>query len=239
MKHHSLVRRVIAWVGGLDLILMMSVLAIVLGALIFIVVADLVAGGATVRIDDQLIHCMRNPVDLTDPIGPEWLEDVVRDLTSLGSAAILGLVTTVVVGFLLIRRTYHAMGLLLISTLGGLLLSLLLKGHFSRPRPDVVPRLAEVYTSSFPSGHSMLSAVIYLTLGALLSRLVERKGLKVYILSVAMLLALLVGVSRVYLGVHYPTDVLAGWSIGLSWAILCWLVARKLQRKGVVERSAE
>jgi undecaprenyl-diphosphatase len=131
------------------------------------------------------------------------------------------------------------MGLLLISTLGGLLLSLLLKGHFSRPRPDVVPRLAEVYTSSFPSGHSMLSAVIYLTLGALLSRLVERKGLKVYILSVAMLLALLVGVSRVYLGVHYPTDVLAGWSIGLSWAILCWLVARKLQRKGVVERSAE
>ena len=167
------------------------------------------------------------------------MEDVVRDLTSLGSAAVLGLVTTVVVGFLLIRRTYHAIGLVLVATVGGLLLSLLLKGFFSRPRPDIVPRLAEVYTSSFPSGHSMLSAVVYLTLGALLARLVERPALKVYVLTVAMLLALLVGFSRVYLGVHYPSDVLAGWSVGLSWAILCWLVARRLQRTGVVERSAE
>ena len=108
MKHRNLVRRVIAWLGGLDLILLLSVLTIVLGALIFIVIADLVAGGATVRIDDRLIHFLRNPAVPTDPIGPERLEDVVRDLTSVGSAAILGLVTAVVVGFLLIRRTYHA-----------------------------------------------------------------------------------------------------------------------------------
>ena len=239
MTNRSLLRRVIVWLGGLDLILLMAWLAMVAGALCFIVVADLVRGGATLRIDDQLIRSLRNPADPADPIGPAWLEDTVRDLTSLGSAAVLGLVTMVVVGFLLIRRTYHAMGLVLIATLGGLALSLVLKGHFSRPRPDMVPRLAEVYTSSFPSGHSMLAAVIYLTLGALLSRLVERPALKVYVLSVAMLLALVVGLSRVYLGVHYPTDVLAGWSVGLSWAILCWLVARQLQRKGVVERSAE
>jgi len=239
MTYRGLFRGAIAWLGGLDLIVQSAVFAMVAGAWGFIAVADKVKDGKTLGIDDRLIRCLRNPADPTDPIGPEWLEDVVRDLTSLGSAAILGLMTTVVVGFLLIRRTYHAVGLVLTATLGGLLLSLLLKGYFSRPRPDMVPRLAKVYTSSFPSGHSMLSAVIYLTLGALLSRLVERPALKVYVLTVAMLLALLVGFSRVYLGVHYPSDVLAGWSVGLAWAILCWLVARRLQRTGVVEDSVE
>ena len=239
MTYRRWVRTVIAWLGGLDLILLMAVLAMVAGAWLFIGIADKVKGGGTLGMDDRLIRCLRNPSDPTDPIGPEWLEDTIRDLTSLGSAAVLGLVTTVVVVFLLIRRTYHAMGLVLFATLGGLLLSLVLKEYFSRPRPDIVPRLAEVYTSSFPSGHSMLSAVIYLTLGALLARLVERRALKIYVLIVAMGLALLVGVSRVYLGVHYPSDVLAGWSVGLSWAILCWLVGRRLQRTGVVEASAE
>jgi undecaprenyl-diphosphatase len=239
MTYRGSFRSVIKWLGGLDLILLVAVLAMVAGAWGFIVIADKVKGGKPLGIDDRLIRGLRNPADPKDPIGPEWVEDVVRDLTSLGSAAVLGLVTTVVVGFLLIRRTYHAMGLVLVATVGGLLLSLLLKEYFSRPRPDIVPRLAVVYTSSFPSGHSMLSAVIYLTLGALLARLVERPALKVYILTVAMLLALLVGFSRVYLGVHYPSDVLAGWSVGLSWAILCWLVARRLQHTGVVEKSAE
>jgi undecaprenyl-diphosphatase len=236
MKYRGLVRSVNRWIGDLDLILLMAVLAMVAGAWGSIGIAHKVKRGEPLGIDDRLIRCLRNPAD---PHGPEWLEEVVRDLTSLGSAAVLGLVTTVVVGFLLIRRTYHAVGLVLVATVGGLLLSLLLKGYFSRPRPDIVPRMAEVYTPSFPSGHSMLSAVIYLTLGALLSRLVERPALKVYILTVAMLSALLVGFSRVYLGVHFPTDVLAGWSVGLSWAVLCWLGERRLQRTGVVERSAE
>jgi undecaprenyl-diphosphatase len=152
---------------------------------------------------------------------------------------VLSLLTASVVGFLLIRRTYHAVGFVLVATMGGLVLSLLLKRSFARPRPELVSHLSAVYTSSFPSGHSMLSAVVYLTLGALLARLVEGPALKIYIILVAMLLTLLVGVSRVYMGVHYPTDVLAGWSVGLSWAILCWLVARRLQRRGVVEGSTE
>jgi undecaprenyl-diphosphatase len=239
MKDHGLFRGVTTWLGSLDLILLLAVLAMVAGAWGFIEIADKVVEGETRRIDEHLIRSLRNPADSSDPIGPKWLEEMVRDLSALGSVAVLGLVTPVVVGFLLIRRTYHAMWLVLIATVGGLMLSILLKGYFARPRPDLVPHLEEVNYSSFPSGHTMISAVVYLTLGALLSRLVERPALKVYILTVALLLTLLVGASRVYLGVHYPTDVLAGWSVGLSWAILCWLVARRLQRKGLVETTAE
>src|SRR5205085_9940078 len=106
---------------------------------------------------------------------------------------------------------------------------------FDRPRPSVVPHLSHVMTSSFPSGHSLLSAVVYLTLGSLLARLVGPPRLKLYFLGVAVLLSFLVGLSRVYLGVHYPTDVLAGWAAGLTWAVLCWLLARYLQHRGAVE----
>ena len=239
MKRAAPLRRLIAWLGELDLILLLAVFAMATGLWTFLAIADRVAGGTTQHLDDRLILALRHPNDPSDPIGPAWMEEVGRDLTALGGMAVLSLTTAAVAGFLFIRRRYHAMGFLLGATVGGLALSLLLKNHFARPRPELVPHLSRVYTSSFPSGHSMLSAVVYLTLGALLARLVKGPALKVYVLSIAMLLTFLVGVSRVYMGVHYPTDVLAGWSVGLSWAILCWLVARRLQREGVVEGSAE
>jgi undecaprenyl-diphosphatase len=111
-----------------------------------------------------------------------------------------------------------------------------LKNWFDRPRPTVVPHLSIVSTSSFPSGHSTLAATIYLTLGALLGRFVRERRLRAYFLIVALVLSLLVGVSRVYMGVHYPTDVFAGWTAGLAWALICRLVARALQQRGAVEQ---
>jgi undecaprenyl-diphosphatase len=123
------------------------------------------------------------------------------------------------------------------ATSSGFALSVALKALFRRPRPEVVPHLMRAYSSSFPSGHSMISAVVYLTLGVLLAQLVHRRLLKFYFLMLAVLLTVLVGVSRVYLGVHYPTDVLAGWTAGLVWAVLGWLVQRALQRRGQVERE--
>jgi undecaprenyl-diphosphatase len=116
-----------------------------------------------------------------------------------------------------------------------MLLSTLLKMGFDRPRPDLVPHGALVYTASFPSGHATLSAVVYLTLGALLARVQPRLVLKLYLLGLAILLTVMVGVSRVYLGVHWPTDVLAGWAVGAAWALLCWATALWLQRRGRVE----
>ena len=126
-------------------------------------------------------------------------------------------------GYLLMRRQYRTLALLVVATAGGLLVSLLLKGLFDRPRPEFASDAAYVATSSFPSGHSMLSAVVYLTLGTLLARASSQYRYKIYFLTMAMLVTLLVGFSRIYLGVHYPTDVLAGWSVGLIWALLCWL----------------
>ena len=102
--------------------------------------------------------------------------------------------------------------------------------------PDL---FGDVATPSFPSGHAMAAAAIYLTLAALVSRLVEERRAKAFVVSVALVLVLLIGVSRVYLGVHWPSDVLAGWTAGLSWAVACWIVMARLQRRGVVEKPSE
>jgi undecaprenyl-diphosphatase len=120
-----------------------------------------------------------------------------------------------------------------------MLLSTVLKMGFERPRPDLVPHATRVYTASFPSGHAMLSAVTYLTLGALLARVQPNRRLKAYLIGLALCITLLVGASRVYLGVHWPSDVLAGWCGGAAWAALCWFIALQLQRQGQVETGHE
>ena len=229
----------ISWLAGHVNIVLVAVLLIVGGTWGFIELADEVREGDTQRFDDWAVRAMRRADDPSRPIGPHWLPEVGRDLTALGGVAVLSLTTAFVAGYLLIVRKYHAMWLVLAATLGGLLISTLLKHLIDRARPDLVPHLSHVYTSSFPSGHSMLSAVVYLTLGALLTRLASERRVKLYFLAAALLLTFLVGVSRVYMGVHYPTDVLAGWTAGLVWALLCWLVARHLQRRGAVEKDAD
>src|SRR5262245_44729502 len=219
-----------------DLVVLMCVLVVVGAIWTYIEIAGAVSGGSTQQIDERIIMALRNPRHPEDPIGPKFMEEICRDLTALGGVAVLAIMTCAVATYLWMRGMVHAMSLLLAATIGGLIISSLLKHSFDRPRPDLVPHLSAVYTSSFPSGHSMLSAVVYLTLGTLLARFVEQRRLKVYFITLALLLTGLVGFSRVYLGVHYPTDVLAGWMAGLSWAILCWLAARFLQRRGAVEQ---
>ena len=111
------------------------------------------------------------------------------------------------------------------ATISGAVLSSLLKLGFDRPRPDLVPHLTHVYSASFPSGHAMVSAVVYLTLGTLLTRIVSGIWLKIFVMAVAVLLTGLIGLSRLYLGVHWPSDVLAGWAAGAAWALVWWTVA--------------
>jgi undecaprenyl-diphosphatase len=205
-------------------------------ALAFGKLAEEVLEGDTRTFDRTMLLALRDPADLSDPVGPVWVEEMARDVTSLGGTAVLVLVSVAVIGFLLMVRKRGAALLVLGSIGGGVLLSTILKNVFERTRPDLVPHAVHVYTASFPSGHAMLSAVTYLTLGALLTRVQPQRRVKAYLLTVAVVLT---GVSRVYLGVHWPTDVLAGWCIGSAWAMLCWLAALWLQRRGQVEQDIQ
>lgn len=231
----ALVRAILSWVGKHEPAVLLALLLMVVAVWGFIELADEVSDGDTARFDDWAVRALRHADDPSQPLGPRWLWEVGRDITALGGIAVLSLLTAAVVGFLWLRRMYGAMTLVLAATLGGTVMSLVLKQFFERPRPELVPHLSHVYTSSFPSGHAMLSATVYLTLGTLLGQFVQGFHIKAYFLFVAMVLTALVGASRVYMGVHYPTDVLAGWAAGLAWALACWLVARWLQKQGAVE----
>jgi undecaprenyl-diphosphatase len=230
-------RQVVEWLGGHELAVIVGLLVIVAGTWGFVALAGEVLEGDTQRLDERMIRALRRPDDPATPIGPAWLEEVARDITALGGVPLIVLIAGSVIGFLGLDRKFGAMAFVFGATASGFALSVALKALFRRPRPEVVPHLMRAYSSSFPSGHSMMSAVVYLTLGVLLAQLVHRRLLKFYFLMLAVLLTVLVGVSRVYLGVHYPTDVLAGWTAGLVWAVLCWLVQRALQRRGQVERE--
>jgi undecaprenyl-diphosphatase len=219
----------------LFLVLVVALL-IVVGVWGFVKLAGEVIEGDTKAFDRWLLDALRNPQDPTWPRGPRWLVEVSRDITALGSSVVLGIVTAAVAGFLLLQRKYGAMLFVVITTIGGGFLSSGLKEFFSRERPTPVPCIW-VSSPSFPSGHALHAAVVYLALGILLARLEPRPLLKAYFLGGMMALTFLVGISRVYLGVHYPTDVLAGWTVGLVWAMMCWLAAWYLQRRGAVEHS--
>lgn len=210
-----------------------AILLISAGTWGFIELMDEVREGGTLRFDEWVMRRVGGYQ------GPEWLEEIGRDLTALGGIIVLTLVTAIVAGFLMLRKMWGAMWLLLAATIGGAIVSGLLKHFVDRARPDIVPHRSHIMTTSFPSGHSMLSAVVYLTLGSLLARFTRDPRLRLYFLAVACVLSVLVGISRVYMGVHWPTDVFAGWTAGGVWAIFCWTIARVLQVRGAVETDVE
>ena len=229
--------KMLGWLRDQEISVLVALVIIAGGIWIFVEITDEVLEKDTQTFDERVLKMMRHPDNLSVTRGPKWLHEVGRDLTALGGVAVLSMLTIISAVFLLAIRKHHAMWLLLGAAVGALILSSLLKGIIQRDRPDVVAHHSHVQTYSFPSGHSMLSAAIYLTFGVLLARFVKGWRIKAYLIGVALLLTFLVGVSRVFVGVHYPTDVLAGWAAGGTWAILCWLVAKYLQRQGAVEKE--
>jgi undecaprenyl-diphosphatase len=202
-------------------------------------IAEEVLEGDATRFDQAVLLTLRNPADPADPLGSARLEEAARDITSLGSYSVLGIIFFAVIAYLLMMRRRAAALWVAAAVGGGVLLSNVLKLSFDRPRPELVVHAARVFTSSFPSGHATLSAVTFLTLGVLLASIHSSRRLKLFFLGLAIFLTVLVGVTRVYLGVHYPTDVLAGWCVGAGWAAICWTVFHWLQLRGAVEPAAK
>jgi undecaprenyl-diphosphatase len=182
--------------------------------------------------DRTILLALRVPGHVSQPIGPAWLTLAFRDVTSLGSPTIITLITVIAVAYLFVDGRNRLAVLVAISIACGAIAEKLMKLGFDRARPDIVPHLTTVHSLSFPSGHAMLSAITYLTLGALLARAQSRWRIKIFILFTGVLITLLIGLSRVYLGVHWPTDVLAGWTIGSIWALVFWFIAERIPMTG-------
>lgn len=206
-----------------------------LGLWLFLGLADQVLDGDTQWWDERILMSMRTPGFASDPLGPTWVEELFRDFTALGGVGVLSLLSLASIGYLWLLRMKRVALFVLVAIVAGLALSLVLKAVFDRPRPDLISYGAMTYTASFPSGHSMLSALVYLSGGAILAAAHRHRKVRLYIISCSVLLTTLVGLSRIYLGVHWPSDVLAGWAMGISWAAFCWLVAIRLQYRGILE----
>jgi undecaprenyl-diphosphatase len=207
-----------------------NLIILFLAILLFFEIAEEVADGEHFHVEQTIMESLRAS-DPARPAGPPWLARVARDVTALGSVVVLTTSTVLVVGFLLLTRRFGAALFLICASAGGQGLNAGLKWFYGRERPDPAFHWTEIDSPSFPSGHATSSAVIYLALAVLLARLTDKDSHKAYIIGSALLLSFLVGLTRVYLGVHYPTDVIAGWLVGIAWAQCCWFAARAIGRR--------
>jgi undecaprenyl-diphosphatase len=218
------------WMPELSVVL--ALLTVVGGIWLFVEITEEVMEDQTRDADHAILQAMRSAENPKDPWGPRWVELAAEDLTAMGSYTPMFVILFAVAGYLALIRQWGNTVLILVAVLAGLGLNHFLKDWFDRGRPEIVPHLVDVSTKSFPSGHAMMSAVVYLTLGALLAQASDRWRVKLFVMGLAVFLTLAIGTTRVYLGVHYPSDVLAGWSVGLAWAALTWLVAWVIRRRG-------
>ena len=220
-------------------VLLLAGLAIIAGAVLtFVDIAEDMAEADGRSFDWAVLKFThRDPANPSDPVGPAWLDHVSADFSALGSVTILVTLVVATCGYLLLRRRALEALLLLLASGGGLAISQALKAFFERDRPPEIYRAAEVVNQSFPSGHAMLSAVVYLTLGAMLARAEPNWRIRIYILTLAILIALGVGLTRILLGVHWASDVLAGWCAGAAWATACWLLDRWIRTRTAGEKD--
>ncbi len=229
-------RRILPWLkekATLGPLLLLGMVSASLWA--FLELLDEVQEGETAAFDSALLLALRTAENA--PIGPPVLQEVMRDFTALGGIAVLTLITGLVAVFLVLKRDSRT-ALFLITAVGsGILASTLAKTVIDRPRPDLVPHGSIVSTASFPSGHSLMATLVYLTLAIVIARGQSSPRVKAYVIGVAVALSLAVGASRVYLGVHWPTDVLAGWALGSGWAIGAWAVATALERARLLPKD--
>jgi len=228
----SWIQRHLQWWRARDLQLLGALAAIGCLLLVFIKIGRSVSVAGTDELDQAILMFFRNTPD--DPVGSYHFQAAVMHVSALGSGAVTGLIVLLVTLFCAFAGHWRYAALMVACSAGTGFAMWILKDFYERDRPSVVTHIDPPGGHSFPSGHSMISAALYMTLAVLLSRTLERRRLRVFVIAAGAFIALLIGVSRMYLGVHYPTDVLAGWTAGLIWALVCGLIVRKLGQRGNV-----
>lgn len=208
--------------------------AVATAVLLIALVGELIGRGSQFAFDRAILLAARGGTMHGTPVGPAWLVQAMVDVTALGGPIVLVIVVALTCGFLTIQRRWVTFWLVLGGTTTGSIAVALAKGLVARPRPDLTDHLVTISSASFPSGHAANSAIIYLTIATILMQIVEGRAARSYILITAALLVLAIGGSRVYLGVHWPSDVLAGWIFGTLWAIAWWALGAwlRLRRAG-------
>ena len=231
MNYRNIPKAVWSFVRA-EFVLVASLAVIAAALLAFIEIADEMAEGEAHGFDMAVLQALHpDPANPADPIGPFWLDHAAADLTALGSVAVLVTIALIASGFLVLQRKRIEAGIIMVAFAGGLTISQGLKEFFGRDRPPEIYRASDILNASFPSGHALLSAVVFLTLGAMLAQAAKGRALRIFIMGAAIVLVLVVGLTRIYLGVHWTTDVLAGWSAGAAWATLCWLAGLWLKQR--------
>ena len=198
----------------------------VAGATLFCILAVLVELDLTAGLDILVLESLRSADDLTDALGPAWFEDTVRSMTVLGGYPVIVFAVLNVIVVLVIMEDRTSATLVAASVSGASVLSSGLKQVFARPRPDIVAHLdPTIVAVSFPSSHATVSLATWLTLALVLAARVPVRAVRIYLVAVSLLLAALVGLSRIYLGVHWPSDVLAGGALGFAWLCVVFGIA--------------
>ena len=229
LKTHLIARWQAA--GRSEFVFLLTLLAVCASVWLFLGIAHEVGESDHQAMEERWMLALRNPHNLAQPAGPWWLAEMARDVSALGGATVVIILSLLMSGYLLLQRRWRRVMLLVVTIAGGHALSHGLKATYARERPSIVPHLMQVSSASFPSGHSLSSSVVYLTIGALLAQASSRRREKLFFIAAAFSLTFLIGLSRVFLGVHYPSDVLAGWSAGTAWALVCWLAAEWMRKR--------
>jgi membrane-associated phospholipid phosphatase len=199
---------------------LIAAIAVAVGAIALLLLAGITITRHPFAIDRTIIVAVHGA-------GPVWLRQAMIDVTALGSSTVLTVVVAASAALLLVRGLWLTAVLTVAATATGALAVQVLKSLFARTRPDIVDHLVTVGGASFPSGHSANSAIVYLTLAGLLAQVARGSATRRFLLVAAVLLVTWIGASRVYLGVHWPSDVLAGWSFGTLWALGWWLAGAR------------
>ena len=229
----SRIKRARAWLDAADLTVPAILVAVGILIVAFLKLGSEVSELETDALDRRILLALRRTPD--DPLGPRWVEAAMMHFSALGSGAVTGLISLIAVVFSLLARRPRFAALIASCAIGTSLLMGLLKGLYNRQRPTVVTHLDPPGGLSFPSGHSMISMALYMTLAVLIAHTLRERRLRRFVIGTGAFLTLLIGVSRMYLGVHYPTDVLAGWTAGGAWALVCGAIAYRLGRRGHLE----